>query len=244
MRIGMMLVAAVVLIGAVVVLPARTEPAAGGSDPSAWSEEDRIGYAVGYSLGRDILATLRADGVEGETEQVIYGFSEALRERRCLMTEEELDDLLIELDQRVLARETERLYREDPVFRALADDNLARSRAFQEAFGEREGVVTLPSGVQYRVLEAGMGPSPGAEDTVILNFHGVLTNGTEFDSGRSEEVEVDEMLAGGRELLPLMKVGARWQVAIPPERALGLAGRGSIGPNETLVFEVELLGIK
>jgi FKBP-type peptidyl-prolyl cis-trans isomerase len=111
-------------------------------------------------------------------------------------------------------------------------------------------VKSLESGLQYKVLKSGDGPSPKAEDTVTVHYRGTLTDGTEFDSsykrGEPATFPVNGVIAGWTEALQLMKVGDRWQLVIPSELAYGERGTpgGPIGPNATLVFEVELLGIK
>ena len=132
---------------------------------------------------------------------------------------------------------------------ALADKNKAEGDAFLAENGKKEGVVTLESGLQYKIIEEGEGPSPGAEDTVEVHYTGTLIDGTEFDSSHRRGVPatfgVNQVIPGWTEALQLMKEGAKWQLVIPPGLAYGPGGTGGpIGPNQTLIFEVELLKAK
>ena len=129
-----------------------------------------------------------------------------------------------------------------------AVQNRREGQAFLEENGKKEGVVTLPSGLQYRVIEEGGAASPGPEDWVTVHYRGTLLDGTEFDSSFSrqgpETFQVNGVINGWREALQLMSEGSRWELVIPSELAYGSHGAGSrIGPNSTLVFEVELLSV-
>ncbi|MBN2719919.1 MAG: FKBP-type peptidyl-prolyl cis-trans isomerase [Proteobacteria bacterium] len=126
--------------------------------------------------------------------------------------------------------------------------NRREGQAFLEENGKKEGVVTLPSGLQYRVIQEGGGASPGPEDRVTVHYRGTLLDGTEFDSSYSrkapETFQVNGVISGWREALHLMPEGSRWELVIPSDLAYGSHGAGSrIGPNCTLVFEVELLSV-
>jgi len=129
-----------------------------------------------------------------------------------------------------------------------AAGNRREGQAFLEENGKKEGVVTLPSGLQYRVIQKGGGASPGPLDWVTVHYRGTLLDGTEFDSSYSREepetFQVNGVINGWREALQLMSEGSRWELVIPSELAYGSHGAGSrIGPNSTLVFEVELLSV-
>jgi FKBP-type peptidyl-prolyl cis-trans isomerase FklB len=133
---------------------------------------------------------------------------------------------------------------------AIAGDaNKKEGDAFLAANKTKEGVVTLPSGLQYKILQEGTGPKPTASDTVVCNYRGTLLNGTEFDSsykrGQPATFAVGQVIHGWTEALQLMTVGSKWQLFIPPDLAYGPRGAGNdIGPNATLVFEVELVSIQ
>jgi FKBP-type peptidyl-prolyl cis-trans isomerase FklB len=127
--------------------------------------------------------------------------------------------------------------------------NLEAGQAFLEANKKKEGVVTLPSGLQYKVLTEGKGKQPKSSDSVIAHYRGTLINGTEFDSSykRNEPATfpVQGVVKGWQEALPLMKEGAKWQIYIPADLAYGPRGAGqAIGPNETLIFDIELISVK
>ncbi|MFQ5937001.1 MAG: FKBP-type peptidyl-prolyl cis-trans isomerase, partial [Acidiferrobacterales bacterium] len=132
---------------------------------------------------------------------------------------------------------------------ALATKNQQTGEAFLTANKEKEGVVALANGLQYKVIEAGSGKKPKASDTVVVHYRGRLINGEEFDSsysrGEPASFQVSGVIDGWQQALQMMSVGAKWQVFIPSDLAYGQRGAGeSIGPNETLIFDIELLAIK
>jgi FKBP-type peptidyl-prolyl cis-trans isomerase len=131
----------------------------------------------------------------------------------------------------------------------VGDTNKQEGQQFLAANKSKEGVITLPSGLQYKILQEGTGPKPAATDTVTVNYRGTLINGTEFDSSykRNEPATfgVNQVIKGWTEALQLMPVGSKWQLFIPSELAYGERSPGAeIGPNSTLIFDVELLSIK
>ena len=130
----------------------------------------------------------------------------------------------------------------------MVETNKKEGDAFLAANKTKEGVVTLPSGLQYKVLVAETGPKPSATDSVVCNYKGTLLDNTEFDSsykrGQPATFPVSGVIKGWTEALQLMPVGSKWQLFIPPDLAYGERGQGPIGPNATLVFEVELMSIQ
>ena len=131
--------------------------------------------------------------------------------------------------------------------KAPADQNA--NAVFMANNSKQPGVVTLPDGLQYKILKAGIGPKPTAADSVVCNYRGTLINGKEFDSsykrGQPATFGVSQVIKGWTEALQLMPVGSKWQIFIPPDLAYGERGTGSdIGPNVTLIFEVELVSIQ
>jgi FKBP-type peptidyl-prolyl cis-trans isomerase FklB len=130
-----------------------------------------------------------------------------------------------------------------------AEDNKKAGESFLAENKKKEGVVTLPSGLQYKVLKAGDGKKPTDTDTVECNYRGTHIDGTEFDSsyrtGQPATFKVAGVIPGWREALKLMPVGSKWQIFVPSQLAYGTRGKpGSVGPNAALIFEVELLAIK
>jgi FKBP-type peptidyl-prolyl cis-trans isomerase len=133
--------------------------------------------------------------------------------------------------------------------RRAAEENKQAGIAFLAENKGKEGVVTLPSGLQYKILKAGDGKTPAASDTVECNYRGTLLDGTEFDSsysrGQPAKLTLSAIISGWREALKLMPVGSTWQLFVPPELAYGERGNGrGVGPNETVIYEMELLAIK
>jgi FKBP-type peptidyl-prolyl cis-trans isomerase FklB len=148
--------------------------------------------------------------------------------------------LLTELQEKVRAEQVEQ-------FRKLSEENQAKSEEFLEANKSKTGIVVLPSGVQYRIIEEGDGARPGIESKVSVHYRGSLMSGREFDSsfarGTPEEFTVNAVLPGWQEVLPLMKAGSTWQIFLPPELAFGARGNPPVGPNEALMFDLKLVEI-
>jgi FKBP-type peptidyl-prolyl cis-trans isomerase FklB len=201
------------------------------------NENDKTSYSVGYQVGGDF----KRQGVELNPGALVKGVQDALGGEKPLMTPEEMNQTLVDLKRRIMATEQERL-------KKMAEKNLADGEAFRAENGKKEGVKTLPSGLQYRVIQGGSGKTPKAGDTVRVNYRGTLIAGTEFDSsykrGQPASFQVNGVIKGWTEALQLMKEGSKWQLVIPPELAYGERGAGAmIPPNSTLIFEVELLSV-
>jgi len=158
------------------------------------------------------------------------------------LTEQEAQAVLTEMQTEVSKKRQEQMQQ-------AAASNKAQGDAFLAANKAKEGVVTLPSGLQYKILKAGTGPKPTASDTVSCNYRGTLINGTEFDSsakhGDAAKFGVGQVIKGWSEALQLMPVGSKWQLFVPASLAYGERGAGGdIGPDATLIFEVELVSIE
>jgi FKBP-type peptidyl-prolyl cis-trans isomerase FklB len=206
--------------------------------------EDPTSYAIGYEAGEFILGQMREDSVRFDPDSVLTGLEDALREKAPRVERRRMRELLQELEEQVRAGLAGTL-REDPVFAAAARRNLEKSRAYHERFGQERGVVTLPSGVQYRVIDEGEGASPTRLDRVVVSFEAGLIDGPEIADGDRVEIEVGSVMEGAQELLMRMREGGRVYGAIPPEHAFGLVGRApDVGPNETVLVEVELHEVK
>jgi FKBP-type peptidyl-prolyl cis-trans isomerase FklB len=236
------------------VIPTPTVPGPGGvTQPGQTDPDDapaarlmeQISYGIGFYLGQEIAAGLERDRVGAEPSDLITGFSEGLRDLEPRISRDQIEAVLAAIDVSLREKMLTKLLAENAAFRRLHDDNLARSRAFHQAFGLEEGVITLPSGIQYEVLEAGAGESPAPTDTVVINIRVSHIDGTEIARWDAAEVQIHKMVDAGAKVLPLMKVGARWRTAIPPQLAYGAQGDPPVvGPNETILAEVELLEIK
>lgn len=225
---------------------AAVQPAADIAVPSstaqtasvaATPDRKKISYAIGYRIGRQ----LSGDGLKLDLPSLMQAIRDAHAGRAPAVSSTVMTEQL-DLLERQMHQQAQQ------AFQQLAKENADKSRAFLRANGKKHGVVTLPSGVQYRVLEKGRGASPVSGSTVVINYRGALINGMEFDSswahGKPVTYAVRDMLPGWREVLPRMHVGARWKVYIPPDEAYGSRGQlPRIGPNEALVFDIQLLDV-
>jgi FKBP-type peptidyl-prolyl cis-trans isomerase FklB len=202
------------------------------------TDKDKLSYAVGVNVGK----SLHRDDINVEPKFVLQGIQDALATNGKLqLTDDQIKTIMTELQSQV--REKLEAKRQ-----AMVESNKKDSADFLAANATKEGVVTLPSGLQYKILTTGTGPKPSASDSVVCNYRGTLLDGTEFDSsykrGQPATFPVSGVIKGWTEALQLMPTGSKWQLFIPSDLAYGDRGQGPIGPNSTLVFEVELLSIQ
>ncbi|MGA7755545.1 MAG: FKBP-type peptidyl-prolyl cis-trans isomerase [Candidatus Sulfotelmatobacter sp.] len=203
------------------------------------TQKDKSSYALGMKIGGD----LRRQSVNTAVDPALVarGLRDALAGTKALLTEDEERAALTQLQTQVRDQQQAKAHVEGGA-------NRKEGEAFLTANKTKEGVTTLPDGLQYKVLKEGSGPKPTANDTVSVNYRGTLINGKEFDSSykRGEPISfpVGGVIKGWTEALQLMPVGSKWQLFIPSDLAYGDRGAGGdIGPGETLIFEVELLSI-
>jgi FKBP-type peptidyl-prolyl cis-trans isomerase FklB len=200
------------------------------------SEKGKLSYAVGWDIGEDI----QRRGAEFDVETIITAIRDSSAGKDPQVPAEEMVAMLTELQQKVRQEQAE-------AFQKLSEENQAASEAFMAANLSKNGIVALPSGIQYRVIEEGEGARPGMDGTVKVHYRGSKTNGHEFDSsfarGVPEEFSISNVLKGWQEVLPLMKTGATWQIFVPPELAFGARGNPPVGPNEALIFDLKLVEI-
>lgn len=202
------------------------------------AEPDRakLSYAVGYDIG----INLRRQDLDMDIDQVLKAIRDTYNEVEPSVPREEMRTLLTNLNERLKQERLEE-------FRVLADENQTKSDEFLANNRAKDGIVALPSGVQYRVIESGDGERPGPTETVTVHYRGSRMDGFEFDSsfarGQPETFQVDKVLQGWQEVLPLMREGALWQVFVPPEMAFGLRGQPPVGPNEAVQFDLKLVQI-
>jgi FKBP-type peptidyl-prolyl cis-trans isomerase FklB len=206
------------------------------------TQQEKASYAIGANIGRG----MKKDGVQIDARILSRGMSDAISGKKLAMTDEEMQAALTVLQADVRKRmEVEAA--------AVAAANKATGDQFLAANKAKDGVVTLPSGLQYKILKEGTGPKPAATDEVVCNYRGTLIDGTEFDSsykrGTPATFPVDKVIKGWTEALQLMPVGSKWELFVPSNLAYGERGAGQrgadvIAPNSTLIFEVELMSIK
>ncbi len=186
--------------------------------------------------------SLHRQSVPVDPNVLLRGLKDALAGGKTQLTEEQAKAALTEVQNEIRQKQQAQM-------QAEGEMNKKEGEAFLAANKGKEGVVTLPSGLQYKILTPGTGPKPTTADTVVCNYRGTLINGTEFDSsykrGQPATFPVSGVIKGWTEALPLMPVGSKWQLFIPADLAYGDRAPGpEIGPNSTLIFEVELLSIQ
>ena len=200
------------------------------------TEKDKQSYAIGLNVGQ----SLHRDGIVVDPRIVARGLQDAMAGGKVLLTDDQIKTVMTDLKNQV--RQEQEAKRQ-----AALETNKKDGAAFLAANATKPGVVTLPSGLQYKILVAGTGPKPTADDRVVCNYRGMLLDNTEFDSsykrGQPVTFPVTGVIKGWTEALQLMPVGSKWQLFIPADLAYGERGQATIEPNATLVFEVELLSI-
>ena len=219
---------------------AAKAPAAGAAVLK--TKKEKFSYALGMNVGANLGTSLRKQAVDFDPNIVAQGLKASLAGGKTLMTQEDAQALLKEV-------QTDMLKKQQETMRVVGEANKKEGEAFLAANKGKAGVVTLPSGLQYKILKEGNGPKPTATDTVVCNYRGTLINGTEFDSsyksGQPATFPVNGVIKGWTEALQLMPVGSKWQLFIPSSMAYAERGAGAdIGPNATLIFEVELMSIQ
>ena len=223
------------IIALVITLMASV--AAAQEAPALKTDKEKLSYALGMDLGTQ----LRLKAVEVDPAVFGKGLADALGGGKTLLTPDEVRALVTglqdEMRRKVFAQVAQ-----------AAEKNKKDGDAFLASNKAKDGVVTLASGLQYQVLTAGNGKKPTADDTVVCHYRGTLIDGTEFDSSLARKepatFQAKGVIRGWSEALQLMPVGSKWRLVVPPELAYGTRGKGNIGPNATLVFEVELIAIK
>jgi len=205
--------------------------------PQLQTDKDKLSYALGMDLGNQ----LRRQSVEVDPDLFVQGLKAALAGSTAAMTEQEVRGAISKLQTEMRRKQAEKLAQQ-------SEKNKKEGEAFLAANKDKEGVVALPSGLQYKVLKTGDGPKPTLDDTVVCHYQGTLIDGTEFDSSLKRNqpatFPVKGVIKGWTEALMLMPVGSKWQLFVPAQLAYGDVGTGRIGPGATLIFEVELISIK
>ena len=206
--------------------------------PALETQTEKESYSIGYQVG----LSMKTDGVEVDFDRLVQGLQDAIDAKEPRLGTEEMRKLIVDLKKRS----------RDARMRKIQEQivaNAAESEKFLEENGKKEGIQTTASGLQYKVLKEGDGIAPGPEDFVTVNYRGTLIDGKEFDSsyakGKPIKVQVDGVIKGWTEALPMMKPGAKWQLFVPPQLGYGRRGSGQrIPPNKVLVFEMELLAVE
>lgn len=215
--------------------PATATPAA------LTTKKEKFSYALGMNIGTGLGGQLKKQSVEVDWNLVAQGIKDVAAGSKTRLTQEEAQAVVTEMQNEVRKEQQGKM-------QEAAAKNKTEGEAFLTANKSKEGIVALPDGLQYKILTEGKGPKPTATDSVVCNYRGTLINGTEFDSsykrGQPATFAVGQVIKGWTEALQLMPVGSKWQLYIPSNLAYGERGAGAdIGPDATLIFEVELVSI-
>jgi FKBP-type peptidyl-prolyl cis-trans isomerase len=206
--------------------------------PTFKTQKEKISYAIGMEMGKGV----KSQGIDVDPGILAQGLRDAMSGAKPQMSEEELKQVITGLQQEMRQKQMQ-------MQEAAAAENKTKGDTFLAENSKKDGVVALPDGLQYKVLSPGTGKKPAETDTVLCNYKGTFLDGTEFDSsaqaGKPVPFEVKNVIPGFKEVLQLMPVGSKWQVFIPSNLAYGERGAGNvIGPNATLIFEIELVSIQ
>ena len=206
--------------------------------PELKSEKEKLSYSVGMDIG----SNLKRQSIEVDPELLAKGFKDSYSGGKTLLTEEESRQAIQNFQKQLMAKQAE-------AAKQMAEKNKADGEKFLAENKGKEGVKTTASGLQYKVIRAGTGSSPTADNTVEVHYRGTLIDGKEFDSSYSRNqtatFPVSGVIPGWTEGLQLMKEGGKYLLFVPPDLAYGERGAGrDIGPNATLVFEVELISVQ
>ena len=202
------------------------------------TQKQKASYGIGTEIGKNF----KEQFPDVDVDAMVRGFRDALSGTKQAIPQNELDSVMATFQQEMMQRRSERVALE-------GSKNLKAGEACLSENKSKPGVITLPSGLQYKVITMGTGPKPTAKDTVRCNYRGTLVDGKEFDSsykhGQPAEFVLGQVIPGWIEALQMMPVGSKWQLWIPPNLGYGERSMSAdIGPNSTLIFEIELLGIK
>ncbi len=211
--------------------------AAAQESPELKTDKDKFSYALGMNFGEKF----RQQGLDLDPAVFAKAFAESFSGGQTAITDQEMQAVLTAAAQEIRKKQAAQQAEKGAAAQKEGETFLAANKT-------KEGVVTLPSGLQYKILKAGTGEKPTLDDTVVCNYKGTLINGTEFDAsekhGGPATFPVKGVIAGWTEALQLMPAGSKWQLVVPSNLAYGAQGPGDIGPNATLIFEVELVSIQ
>ena len=202
------------------------------------TEKDKVSYSIGLNIGK----SFQQQSIDINVAALMKGVEDAIKGSGQLLTDAEIREVMTTFQKRMMAKKENQ-------DKEKAGKNLTEGKAFLEKNKTRKGVTTLPSGLQYEVMRQGKGAKPTLTDTVMTNYKGTLISGQEFDSsykrGKPTTFPVNGVIKGWTEALQLMKTGAKWKLYVPSDLAYGPRSTGpTIGPNSTLIFEIELVEIK
>ncbi|HAT6809143.1 TPA: hypothetical protein JAZ42_05120 [Legionella pneumophila] len=226
------------LVTAAVMGLAMSTAMAATDATSLATDKDKLSYSIGADLGKNF----KNQGIDVSPEAMAKGMQDAMSGAQLALTEQQMKDVLNKFQKDLMAKRTAE-------FNKKADENKVKGEAFLTENKNKPGVVVLPSGLQYKVINAGNGVKPGKSDTVTVEYTGRLIDGTVFDStektGKPATFQVSQVIPGWTEALQLMPAGSTWEIYVPSGLAYGPRSVGGpIGPNETLIFKIHLISVK
>lgn len=223
---------------ALVAADSTTTPTTSTATTSLSNDTDKLSYSIGADLGKNF----KNQKIDINPSAMAKGLQDGMSGGQLLLTEQQMKEVLNKFQKDLMAKRSAE-------FSKKAEENKAKGEAFLSQNKTKEGVVTLPSGLQYRIIKKGDGAKPGKDDTVTVEYTGKLIDGQVFDStekmGKPATFKVSQVVPGWTEALQLMPAGSTWEIYVPSDLAYGPRTLGGpIGPNETLIFQIRLLSVK
>jgi len=220
-------------LGTLLLCSTLTAGSALAADSNLKTEQEKFSYAIGFQVAQ----SFKREGLDIDSKALAQAIDDVLKDNKLKLSMEEMRSVVEAFQAKQAAERT-----------ARADTALEEGKTFLAANKKKPGVKELPSGVQYKVITSGSGTQPKATDSISAHYRGTLLNGEEFDSsykrGQPATFGVNQVIKGWQEILPMMHEGDKWEIYIPAEMAYGAQGAGgNIGPNETLIFEIELIKV-
>jgi FKBP-type peptidyl-prolyl cis-trans isomerase FklB len=210
------------------------------------TKEDKLGYSIGLNISKDLRGLV--DEVDLNAKMLLKGFEDGLLGNEPSITPDEFKKVMTDFQAEMQKKQAEMQAKKMKMQGELGKKNIAEGKAFLAKNGKRKGVKTTKSGLQYEIIKAGKGASPKETDEVETHYKGTLIDGTVFDSsykrGKPVTFPLNRVITGWTEALQLMKTGGKWKIFVPSELGYGPQGPPKIGPNATLIFEIELLAVK
>ncbi|BCA94995.1 outer membrane protein MIP [Legionella antarctica] len=202
------------------------------------TDKDKLSYSIGADLGKNF----KTQGIDINPEALAKGMQDGMSGTQLILTEQQMKDVLNKFQKDLMAKRSAE-------FNKKSDENKSRGEAFLKENKSKTGVIVLPSGLQYKIIDSGTGAKPGKTDTVTVEYTGHLIDGTVFDStektGKPATFQVSQVIPGWTEALQLMPAGSTWEIYVPANLAYGSRSVGGpIGPNETLIFKIHLISVK
>ncbi|WP_173238484.1 FKBP-type peptidyl-prolyl cis-trans isomerase [Legionella antarctica] len=226
------------LVTAAVMGLAMSTAMAAPDATSLATDKDKLSYSIGADLGKNF----KTQGIDINPEALAKGMQDGMSGTQLILTEQQMKDVLNKFQKDLMAKRSAE-------FNKKSDENKSRGEAFLKENKSKTGVIVLPSGLQYKIIDSGTGAKPGKTDTVTVEYTGHLIDGTVFDStektGKPATFQVSQVIPGWTEALQLMPAGSTWEIYVPANLAYGSRSVGGpIGPNETLIFKIHLISVK